>query len=107
MLAARTESVRRHSRACHCRSRSGEPADTAARRGFVIHPSGSISMSGQELPVPSQRHSLDGLSIPVKDNIDLAGWPTRAGPLATPTTLAPSDAAVAARLPTAAGGGMM
>lgn len=55
-------------------------------------------MPGHQPAPPSPRRPLDGLSIPVKDNIDLAGWPTRAGSLATATTPSATDAAAVASL---------
>jgi aspartyl-tRNA(Asn)/glutamyl-tRNA(Gln) amidotransferase subunit A len=42
--------------------------------------------------------ALDGVPVTIKDNIDMAGLPTRHGSLTTPDTPAQADAPVAARL---------
>jgi aspartyl-tRNA(Asn)/glutamyl-tRNA(Gln) amidotransferase subunit A len=42
--------------------------------------------------------SLDGVPVPIKDNVDVAGLPTRNGSLTTPDTPATEDSPVVARL---------
>lgn len=67
----------------------GDPVEFGA---FVVPPPASSR------PVPAAGTALDGLVIPIKDNIDVAGWPTRAGSAATSSAPATTDATVVSRL---------
>lgn len=76
------------------RCRHGRANGTYARAdalGAFVEPPSSLARSE---PQGSVGQTLDDLRVAVKDNIDVAGWPTRAGSPATPGTQASQDATV-------------
>ncbi|MEQ9190631.1 MAG: amidase family protein [Alphaproteobacteria bacterium] len=58
----------------------------------------AAAASAQRLAAQRLHGPLDGICVAIKDVLDVAGWPTRHGSLATDDAPAPSDSVTAARL---------
>jgi aspartyl-tRNA(Asn)/glutamyl-tRNA(Gln) amidotransferase subunit A len=87
--------------AWHCRHRSAPSGGlTAAALGaYVPAPEARVSPVQDDVePEGNGARALGGMEIPIKDNIDVAGWPTRAASEASHADLAAGDAEVVKRL---------